>query len=90
MFCQDSDSALSSSCFGADFRGTRVWNCSQLNSWASIERREREGGGEGGGALISNIAYEGELNRGRALIRENTVYISTTPVEGHRGIRFTA
>ena len=54
MFFQKSDSALSSSCYGAGFRGTRVWTCSQLNSWASIKRR-----GRGGGVLISNIAHEG-------------------------------
>ena len=62
MFCQKSDSALSSSCYRADLRGTRVWTCSQLNSWASIKRRER-------GHLIEG----GALNRGRVLIRENTV-----------------
>ena len=53
MFCQKSDSALSSSCYGADFRGHRVWTCSQPNSLVSIKRKG------GGGGLISNIAYEG-------------------------------
>ena len=53
MFCQKSDSALLSSCYGAYFRGTRVWTCSQLNAWALIKRRG------GGGVLISNIAHEG-------------------------------
>ena len=28
-----------SSCYGADFRGTHIWTCSQLNSWASIQWR---------------------------------------------------
>ena len=62
MFCQKSDSALSSSRYGADFRGTRVWTCSQLNSWASIERR-----GSGGGRLFQISHTKG------ALIRRNAV-----------------
>ena len=41
IFCQKSDSALSSSCYGADFRGTRVLICSQLNSWALMLNRGR-------------------------------------------------
>ena len=70
MFCQKSDSALSSSCCRADFRGTRVWTCSQLNSWASIKWRGRGGGGGGrfkyrtrmgrlikGGRLFEKIRY---------------------------------
>ena len=37
MFCWKSGSALSSSCYRADCRGTHMWTCSQLNSWASVE-----------------------------------------------------
>ena len=48
VFHRKSDSALSSLCYGADFR----WTSLPLNSWASIKRRMRGGGGGGGGGLI--------------------------------------
>ena len=41
---------------GEDFWGNRVWTSSQLNSWASIKQRGREGGG-GGGAGWTRYLY---------------------------------
>ena len=74
MFCRKSDSVLSSSCYGAEFRGTRVWTCSQLTKgWRLIGGGGGGGVGGGRGRLFQISRTKGALNRGMALIRGNTV-----------------